>query len=603
MKNKLNRFIKAPFTLLTNSFKVRSIQFVISVSIMLITILAMVFVGITLYSKVSNLTEQNAITNTRQIIEQVNTTLDYYLRSMMEISDYINDVIDSDEQISNEKLDEQMNVILNTRKDIVTLAVFSKDGELVAGVPNYKIKDNIDITEQDWFKAAVMEPANLYFSPPHVENIFKGQHSWVVSLGRGVTIKRNGERIEGVLLVNMNFSAIDQLCQKVSFGKKGYVYIIDSQYNIVYHPQQQLINVGLKQENLKEVQEHVFGRYFDSYNGEKRLITIETVNYCRWRIVGVAYMDEIAAIRKDIGNYILWILLFGILFVISISAFVSAKISQPIKRLEKSMKMVEQGKFDINIDIKGEAEVAQLAKAFKLMVARIKQLMGQIVLEQEAKRISELNALQAQINPHFLYNTLDSVVWMAENGKSEDVITMITSLARLFRISISRGRNIISVREELEHARNYLVIQSIRYKNKFKYEIEADEETFQCRTMKLILQPIIENAIYHGIEYMVDQGFIKISVSIVDGKLLYKVRDNGLGMDKQTVENLLSYEPRNRKGSGVGVKNVHERIQLYYGKEYGLQIKSELEVGTTVYIWLPLMRDENQEDSQNAKDK
>lgn len=603
MKNKFVETVKSKLAFLVDSFRIRSIQFVISLSIMLITIISMAFVGIILYSKVSNLAEQNAIINTRQIIDQVNTNLDYYLRSMMEISNYLNEVIRNGADISSTNLKGQMDVILNTRKDIVTLALFSSEGKLLEGVPFYKMKDDVDITEQEWFKAPIKEPANLYFSSPHVENIYKGQHSWVVSLSRGVTVNQNGKKVKGVLLVDMNFSTIDQLCQKVNFGKKGYVYIIDSNYNIVYHPQQQLINVGLKEENLDDVREHVFGRYFDNYNGERRLITIETVNYCRWRIVGIAYMDEIAAIKKDIGNYILYLLVFGVLFVMSISAFVSAKISQPIKKLEKSMKMVEQGKFDINIDIKGEAEVAQLSKAFKLMVARIKQLMSQIVLEQEAKRISELNALQAQINPHFLYNTLDSVVWMAENGKSEDVITMTVALARLFRISISRGRNIISVRQELEHAKNYLVIQSIRYKNKFKYEIKAQEEALKCSTIKLILQPIIENSIYHGIEYMPDQGFIKISVSIKDGKLLYEISDNGLGMDKQTLDSLPSGNVKSKNGSGVGVKNVHERIQLYYGKEYGLQIESELEVGTTVYIWLPLNRYENGGDFQNDKKK
>jgi Predicted signal transduction protein with a C-terminal ATPase domain len=560
---------------------------------MVVTIIAMLFVGITIYTKVSNLAEQNAAINTRQIINQVNANLDYYLRSMMEISDSLNEIIYNSGDISSSKLNEQMSVILNTRKDIATLAVFSSDGSLVAGTPAYKLKENINVTDQDWFKTPLQEPANLFFSSPHVENIFEGQHNWVVSLGRAVTINDNGVKHSGVLLVDMNFSAIDQLCQRVTLGKRGYIYIIDNKGNIVYHPQQQLINVGLKHENIDDVLDHVFGRYFDEYNGERRLITIETVNYCRWRIVGIAYMDEMAAIKNDIGNYALWILFCGILIAISISAFISAKISQPIKKLEKSMKLVEQGIFDINIDVKGEAEVAQLSKTFNLMVSRIRQLMDQIVYEQEAKRKSEIDALQAQINPHFLYNTLDSIVWMAENGKSQDVITMVTSLARLFRISISRGKNIITVNEELEHAKNYLIIQKIRFKNKFRYEIEAQEEALKYKTPKLILQPIIENSIYHGIEYMVDEGFIKISVSLTDGKLLYVVEDNGLGIDKEKLCNLLEQESSRGKGSGVGVKNVHRRIQLYYGQEYGLEIESEVESGTKVKIWLPIVEDES----------
>lgn len=601
MKNKIIKYIKTSFTMLVNSSRMKSIQFVITASFMLVTILAMLFVGITLYNKVSNLAEQNATIHTRQIIDQVNTNLDYYLRGMMEISNYLNGIIYYNEDIPNKKLTEQMNVILNSRKDIITLAVFSNEGELVAGVPSYKIKDNVNITEQDWFKAPLEEPSALFFSSPHVQNIFEGQHSWVVSLSREITFNRGEKKVQGVLLVDMNFSAIDQLCKKVNLGKKGYIYIIDSKGNIVYHPQQQLINVGLKRENIDDVLDHVFGRYFDNYNGERRLITIETVNHSRWRIVGIAYVDEITAIKEDIGSYARWILVFGVLFVILISALISAKISQPIKRLERSMKMVEQGRFDINIDIKGEAEVAQLSRTFNLMVTRIRNLMDQIVLEQEAKRISELNALQAQINPHFLYNTLDSIVWMAESGKFQDVITMVTALARLFRISISKGRNVITVREEIEHARNYLIIQKIRYKNKFKFEIEVQEDVLHCKTLKLILQPIIENAIYHGIEYMVDEGLIRISAKIVDEKLLYEVSDNGLGMTTETLNNLLVREYNSQGSSGVGVKNVHERIQLYYGKEYGLQIESELEEGTNVKIWLPIVKDENPEDIKNEK--
>lgn len=578
-----------------NSFRIKSIQFIITVSFMFITTLAMVFVGTTIYNRISNLAEQNAFINTRQIIDQVNLNLDYYLRSMLETSNYLDNIIYYNESIPNEKLTEQMNVVLNSRKDIVTLAVFSSEGELVAGVPPFKVKNTVDITEQDWFKVPLQEPANLFFSSPHVQNLFEGQHNWVVSLSRQVTFNKDGKKVKGVLLVDMNFNVIDQLCQKVSLGKRGYIYIIDSKGNIVYHPQQQLINIGLKRENIEEVLEHVFGRYIDNFGGEERLVTIQTVNYSRWRIVGIAYMDEIVGIKKDIGNYVLWISALGMLIVISISAFISAKISKPIKQLEKSMKLVEEGQFDINIDVKGEAEVAQLSKTFNLMVTRIRQLMKQIVHEQEAKRISEINALQAQINPHFLYNTLDSIVWMAEHEKSEDVITMVTALAKLFRISISRGKNIITVREELEHAKNYLVIQKKRYKNKFEFEIEAQGEVLDLKTPKLILQPIIENAIYHGIEYMVDKGFIKVSVSIADGKLLYQVMDNGLGMEPEVLNNLLINEPKSKKGSGVGVKNVHERIQLYFGREYGLQIESELEEGTNVKIWLPIVRDENPE--------
>lgn len=601
MKAIFHKHINKTFKSMMKAWKVKSIQAVITVSFTLITVCTLLIVGLTLYNKFSRTAEQNASLSTRQIIDQVNYNLDTYLRNMMDVSNLLYYNVIKTQNIPNSKLAEQMNVIVNTRKDIISLAVFSEKGEMITGVPLSRLKSNANVTGQEWFRRAVDQPENLYFSPPHVQSLFAGQHKWVVSLSRAVTLNKDGENIYGVMLVDMNFSAIEQLAQRVNLGSKGYIYITDPNGDIVYHNQQQLIYAGVKNENNYKVAKMDDGNYIETFNGVRQLITVKTVGYTGWKIIGISYMDEMVATTREIRSFVGWILVVGILFVIFISAFISYKISQPVKRLEESMKMVEEGHFDINIEVKGEDEVVQLSRAFNLMVARIKQLMGQVVTEQEAKRKSELEALQAQINPHFLYNTLDSIVWMAENEKTQDVITMVTALARLFRISISRGKNVITVREELEHARNYLIIQKRRYKDKFQFTIEAAEETLQYKTLKLILQPLIENAIYHGIEYMVDEGEIRITVSIVDGKLLYEVRDNGLGMKPEVMENILSKEWKKGKGSGVGMKNVHERIQLYYGKQYGLEIQSELEEGTTVKAWLPLVEeDERNENNSTA---
>jgi two-component system sensor histidine kinase YesM len=305
-------------------------------------------------------------------------------------------------------------------------------------------------------------------------------------------------------------------------------------------------------------------------------------------------MDEIITTKNEIGGFISWLLLAVLVLVLLISAFMSAKISQPIKRLERSMRKVEQGDFEIHIPVQGDDEVGRLSRRFNLMVANIRELRDQIIHEQEAKRESELEVLQAQINPHFLYNTLNSVVRMAGSGKSEDVITMITSLSKFFRISLSRGKRIITVREELEHIRNYLIIQKIRYKNKFEYEITADEEVLSCKTLKLILQPLVENAIYHGIEMMADEGWIHITAGIVDDKVLLEVKDNGLGIPQDKLGSILSGEVKSDEGSSVGVKNVHERIRLTFGEAYGLQIESQLEEGTSVKVWIPILREEGE---------
>lgn len=581
-------FIKEPVRMLVKFIRRSSIQLIITVSFTFVTIMAMLFVGIALFNRFSADSEQNAKTSTKQIADEISVNMDYYLKNMIYISSLLESNIKKDEDLPSSRILNQMEIILSTRDDIVGLAVFTDKGDVAAKLPNFEVKGRANIKNQSWFKEAISNPDKVNISLPHVHNIFYGNHSWVVSLSKCVKYKKGNEEAAGVLLVDMNFRSLDQLCQQAKLGNMGYIYIIDDKGNIVYHPQQQLIYMGLKQENIKNVLDEPSGSFIETFDNKQRLVTVKTVKITGWKIVGIYYMDQVAATKKNLGTYAFLIIILGILFVIAISTSLSAKISKPIKELEKCMKLVEEGRFDVEINVEGEYEVVRLSKAFNLMVLKITNLMEQIVKEQEEKRKSELDVLQAQINPHFLYNTLDSVVWMIENEKNQEAVTMITALARLFRISISKGKNIITVKEELEHAKNYLIIQKVRYKNKFQFKIEVQEEVLNYSTIKLILQPIIENSIYHGIECSVDEGEIFIYAGIEDDKLLLMVKDTGLGMSEELAENILVTEHRKSKGSGVGIKNVDERIKLCYGKEYGLKIESELEVGTTVKIYLPL---------------
>lgn len=594
MKKRLINFCTKLGSVLIDMFRVKSLQFIITVSFALVTVLAMFFISFLLYNKFADTAEQNAALNNQQIIEQVNYNLDYYLNGMTQIFDLVDEKIRKSNEMTDANLIEQLGTIFQARQDIVSMAVFTGNGELVTSIPKYTMRKNTRLTEQSWFRTALATPDLLFFSSPHTQNLFKGQYKWVVSMSKGITVRSNNEKMTSVLLVDANFKTIEDLVQRVSLGKKGYVYILDREGHFVYHPQQQLLSAGLKEENLEQTGRYAYGSYVDYVKGEKRLITIKTVEKIGWKIVGVSYMDEIVTTKKEIIRFIFWLLIFVILVVLFILAYISAKISRPIKILEKSMERVEQGDFSINLDIKGSQEVEQLSRRFNVMVVKVRQLMDQIIREQEAKRKGELEVLQAQINPHFLYNTLNSVIRMVGIGKNEDVITTISSLSKLFRISLSRGKAVITVQEELEHIRHYLIIQKMRYKNKFEYEIEASDEVLTCKTLKLILQPIVENSIYHGIEMMADEGLITISASVVDGKILFQVSDNGLGMSQDRIAAILSGQVKSDKGSGVGVKNVHERIRLYYGEEYGVHIKSQLEVGTTVKIWVPFIKEEEE---------
>lgn len=587
----MKRICKIPgriYTRLQFLFKVNSIQSVITLSFTAVAVLSLILVSLSLYGIFSNNAEKNAAFSTQQIMDQANLNLDSYLKEMIEISVMIKSNLNAETYDRGNSLINLLRVTSQIRKDIVTMAVYSENGQLLLSNPSGNYNMNYRVADQDWFKEAIEKSTEYIYVPPHVQRLFQDSRPWVVSLCRSVTFYENSMPVTCVIMVDMNFSSIEQLCNLVSLGKRGYIYIVDKEGNIIYHPQQQIVYAGLKSENIMEALSKNTGSYFDDFQGERRIMTIQNISYTGWKMIGISYVDELVPNKRNLSNFVIYILFFGIAFEFLASMFISSKISQPIKRLEREMKRVERGDFDINLKVNGDDEVMRLSKAFNLMVVKIRQLMNQIINEQESKRKIEFKALQAQINPHFLYNTLDSIIWMNENQNYDGVTTMVSALAKLFRVSISKGKVIINVSDEIAHAESYLTIQKIRYKDKFDFLIEAQPEVLGQKTLKLILQPIIENAIYHGINQIQEKGYIKITVTIEGGNIIYRVTDNGYGIKPEVLKTILDMEPMSAHGGGVGLKNVNERIKLCYGIGYGLEIDSELDVGTTAIIRIPL---------------
>ncbi|MGG1520047.1 sensor histidine kinase [Paenibacillus oryzisoli] len=598
MRKESRRLLRTAYNTMKDTLRVRSIQFAITVWFIVITVTVMLIVSLVLYNKFSRTAQESAFLNTQQIVEQVQFSLEQYIKGMSETFEVVDAKIGKSRGIPTANLLDQLATIAGTREDIVSIHLFASDGTLVAGVPTTEMRKNTRLQEQSWYKSALDNPNHLTFSLPHIQNLFKDNpYNWVVSMSKSVSIERDGKWENGVILVDINFKTLDDVFRTVALGKKGYVYIIDeSAGNIVYHPQQQLIYTGLKYENVEQALKFSYGQYLDNSGGESRLNVVRTVNNIGWKIVGVSYLDEMVTTTKEVSAFMIWLLAIVLIFILVISALISARISQPIKRLRKSMEMVEKGHFDTYIHVRGADEVEQLSRRFNLMVSRVRELMDQSIREQETKRKNELEVLQSQINPHFLYNTLNSVVRMVGSDRKEEVVTTITSLSKFFRISLSKGKTVITIGEEIEHIRNYLIIQKMRYKDKFNYEIDVPESLLTYRTPKLILQPFVENALYHGIEYMADTGHIVVAVAQEGETIVMQVRDNGVGMSEDTLKSLLTGQVKSKDGSGVGLRNVHERIQLIYGRGYGVSIASELEEGTTVTIRIPALEYEDQEE-------
>ena len=536
-----------------------SIQMTISISFTILSICSMAFLGVTLYRQFSNRAEAMTIESTGQLLNQTAINLEDYLRNMRRISDTMYYSVIKNKDLASDTMDEEMNLLYEANKDnLISIACYTGEGQLVAAVPVANEKSQVNIVKQQWFTDAVGQMENLHFSTPHVQNLFGDpsyRYYWVVSLSRAVELTSNGTSTLGVLLVDMNYNSIEQILKKANVGNSSeYVYLIDGKGEIIYHPRQKLI--------------------YTSYTG--------------WKIVSVVPMSSFDMGMTGTKYFVIMLVTVSMLAVILLNQLVSASIAMPLKKLNNSVKEWETGNMNPSIYIGGSMEVEHLGCTLRSTVEQIRQLMQDIVVEQEEKRKSELDALQSQINPHFLYNTLDSIVWMIEGERYEDAVFMITQLASLFRISLSRGKTVISVEDELKHARNYMNIQKVRYKNIFEVRFDIDPEILQCCTVKLVVQPLLENAIYYGVECMDGDGEIDVNGYRREDDIYIEVRDNGLGIPEDEVEQLLKENNRvHKRGSGVGLLNVHNRIRLRFGEEYGLEIESEPDEGTTVRIHLP----------------
>ncbi|MDR0688825.1 MAG: sensor histidine kinase, partial [Spirochaetaceae bacterium] len=558
---------------------------------------------------------------TQLLVRQIADNIEFYIDYMDSISafveadgsvrEYLEAASGAEREAAAEPVRSVLTVMTTTRNDISLIGIFSYRGGFVTQDRENVLNPVADPSRQSWYATAREARGGAVVSSSHVQNIIKGRYRWVISLSREIIDEKTGQGL-GILLVDLNFRIIDRICSSIQLGERGYLFVVDRRGDIVYHPQQQLLYGGLKTENIRRIIDETTGYFPGDDEDRDKFYSVETMRSTGWKVVGVNYRSEFVENRGAIRrSYTFWGLFF-LIASMAISIFISQRISKPIKELRRSMLAVEQGNFDILVDIRSSSEIGELGKDFNIMVGEIKALLRRVTLEQEQKRKSELKALQMQINPHFLYNTLDSVIWMAEGGKQGEVIAMTSALARLFRLSISKGQEIIDVASEIEHVKNYLTIQKIRYKDRLDYRIEVAEEIKSFQIVKIILQPLVENAIYHGIKNNSIAGTVVISGCRTPAGMDLVVRDDGIGMNAAALEKLRRRlrGPRDGNrgkrygagaedgpetgvpGSGVGVRNVDERIKLYFGPDYGLEFESREEEGTTVFIHLPAVKKE-----------
>lgn len=524
------------------------------------------------YSIAASILQTNSISYTNQMLSQIDNSIKYYIDGMISVSDYI---VENENVVgyisetlpeTNTAVKEELATVAGTRPDFVNLIIFREDGSFVSSRELMGVNPNWDYKESGWYKDAAAAKGEPVFSSSRVENVVAGEYDWVISMSRALYY--NG-RLCGVLLIDLNYQQIADICSSLSYNDTGYIFIVGADGRLVYHPQQRLVYSGIKSERFDLVtrSEGVQSVISDGY-----IYTSSLSPTSGWVTVSVFDTNDLVLISTNVIVLFVAIGLFFSIITFIISYVASKRLTDPILQLKESMKQFEKGDFDAKANITVNNEVAELGDCFNVMTEQIKHLVEQELLIEEQKRISELQALQAQIRPHFLYNTLESIIWMSEIGENEKVIEMTSSLSKLFRVTTSNASELVTLKTEIDYVTNYMKIQKMRYQDKLNYRIDVDESILQAKVIKLIIQPMVENAIYHGIKQLRGQGLIVVSAHAEDQKLYITISDNGVGFDKGILDGPVDIAQKDE--NGIGINNVKDRIKLFFGSEYGMTIRS-----------------------------
>jgi two-component system sensor histidine kinase YesM len=528
----------------------------------------------------------NIVSNNETVMEETTTQLsniyNTYFEGVVNVSSNIETKLEEEDSFDEEEVSVYFELVQSMKSEIEDISLYSVAGTLVVSSSNEQSDE--DKSAETWFLEAANNPLINVFSSIENEN-----GSYLFTLSKYVAYD---EHNYGILNFTLNFTTAIATLSDIDLGDGGHVVIYDKNYDTVYQSD------DLTEGEIDLFQEVVFGTENISLNGHDYFLSINTIDNTTWRLAVVSNIDYIANTTSMLLLVDLIISVgFYIATIFSIRT-VSNQVTEPIYKLRLAMEEISQkGYIDAKeVKVQGTYEVEDLARNYNEMIMRISTLMNQVVVEQNLKRESELSVLQNQINPHFLYNTLDSIIYEINKNENETAQNMIIALSKLFRISLSKGKSTISIRDEVEHVRNYLLIQKMRYREKFNFEIKVSEEIMDYKVTKLILQPIAENAIVHGIKNNPDGGRIEIEGSLKNGFIVFMVKDDGFGILENKIQQIYDSFHNAVETDGVGVNNVFQRIRLYYGENADIKIESELDCGTKVFIYIPVdkvQKDEN----------
>ncbi|RAV20824.1 sensor histidine kinase [Paenibacillus contaminans] len=421
-----------------------------------------------------------------------------------------------------------------------------------------------------------------------------GAKKKVISYERAIKDINNISVTLGVLQMNMDLDAVSSLFESRQSGGTDHFYLLNERNAIVASTDGNSVSGSISdiigaQPALEQHQ----GYRELTIDRTPYLLTYDQIEQLPWHILHLVPAKELLKENQVIPQIIVITTIISFFVCAGMAYLFSRQIILPIRKLRRLMSQVEGEDFTVRIAASGNDEIAQLGQSFNHMLERLREMIREVYTAQIHKKEAELKAFQAQINPHFLYNTLDTIYWMSRMEKAFETSELVQALSKLFRLSLNSGKELTTVRAEVEHIRHYVVIQQKRYEDSIDFQIEVEEEALDCQTVKLVIQPFVENAIIHGIEKKGDSGVIRVDIKREDDRLVYYISDTGYGVDLEEVEQLMRETGSDNKG--FAVKNINDRIQLYFGKTYGVEFMNGKE-GTVVKVIQPWTKGENEDD-------
>lgn len=533
-----------------------------------------------------------------QLIHQVSNSMDVYVETIEKMVNYIQLELQDTPFFTMETEDAPgwesetdyirsvLENVANSHREVAGIFIATKEDLYVSTGMSRISRDPFQ--NERWYREASENPEEIQLISVVTGRNIVTNRSYsiddVFSLAKAVQDPETGE-VLGVILLDIRHDIIQSSINGVTIGEKGFVFVMDQEDNIVYTP----VNGIVYRVNPKWVK--AMEPMSVQIQGGSYQIRSELSPYTGWRTVGVFSMDEVMSSVNTIVYILFTCVIISLVLVVIVSFKFSRTLTNPIFKLKRLMKQAESGDLTVRFNFQHNDEIGELGQSFNHMIARIDRLIQMVYVEQENKRTAEMKSLQEQIKPHFLYNTLDTISWMARDYDAEDIVRLVDALTNMFRIGLSHGKDIITVKEEITHVSNYLYIQKIRYKDKLNYVIHVDESLYAIEVPKLILQPLVENAIYHGVKAKRGGGTITITGVPEGENLVFTVQDDGAGMLQEKVEELnrrMSERSVLDEKKSFGLFYIRERIQLCYGKGYGVHVESTLGEGTRVTITLPL---------------